>query len=99
VDSRHLSGDFPLIHTSAEDPPPPDGSFDLVFSEYGATSGAPPPRGAHQAPARHRLEIEALHELYAPEGDPDEACDYARPVGPALAVRGRLGGAPHLAAG
>jgi SAM-dependent methyltransferase len=28
--------DFPLIHASAEDPPLPDASFDLVFSEYGA---------------------------------------------------------------
>lgn len=28
--------DFPLIHASAEAPPLPDASFDLVFSEYGA---------------------------------------------------------------
>jgi SAM-dependent methyltransferase len=28
--------DFPLINASAEDPPLPDGSFDIVFSEYGA---------------------------------------------------------------
>jgi SAM-dependent methyltransferase len=28
--------DFPLVHASAEAPPLPDGSFDLVFSEYGA---------------------------------------------------------------
>ena len=28
--------EFPLIHASAEAPPLPDGSFDLVFSEYGA---------------------------------------------------------------
>jgi SAM-dependent methyltransferase len=28
--------EFPLVHASAEAPPFPDGSFDLVFSEYGA---------------------------------------------------------------
>jgi len=28
--------DFPLVHASAEDPPFENGSFDLVFSEYGA---------------------------------------------------------------
>src|SRR4051794_13686146 len=28
--------DFPLVHASAEAPPFPDASFDLVFSEYGA---------------------------------------------------------------
>jgi SAM-dependent methyltransferase len=28
--------EFPLVHASAEDPPFPDASFDLVFSEYGA---------------------------------------------------------------
>jgi SAM-dependent methyltransferase len=28
--------EFPLLHASAEDPPLPDASFDLVFSEYGA---------------------------------------------------------------
>ena len=28
--------EFPLIHASAEDPPLPDGSFDIVFSEFGA---------------------------------------------------------------
>ena len=28
--------DFPLVHASAEEPPFGDGSFDLVFSEYGA---------------------------------------------------------------
>jgi ubiquinone/menaquinone biosynthesis C-methylase UbiE len=28
--------DFPLVHASAEAPPLPEGSFDLVFSEYGA---------------------------------------------------------------
>ena len=29
--------EFPLIHASAEAPPLEDGSFDLVFSEYGAS--------------------------------------------------------------
>src|SRR3954468_14218440 len=29
--------DFPLVHASAEAPPFPDASFDLVFSEYGAS--------------------------------------------------------------
>jgi SAM-dependent methyltransferase len=130
--------EFPLIHASAEDPPLPDGSFDLVFSEFGAAIWCDPyvwiPR-AHRLlkpggrliflchsvldslctptadePTQERLlrpqlglgridwpeedgtstdfhqphgerirllrdtgfEIEALHELYAPEGDPDE---------------------------
>jgi SAM-dependent methyltransferase len=34
--------DFPLIHASAEDPPLPDESFDLVFSEYGAATWCDP---------------------------------------------------------
>jgi len=33
---REHGMEFPLIHASAEDPPLPDASFDLVFSEYGA---------------------------------------------------------------
>ena len=34
---QHEHGiDFPLVHASAEAPPFPDASFDLVFSEYGA---------------------------------------------------------------
>jgi SAM-dependent methyltransferase len=33
---REFGIDFPLVHASAEDPPLPDGAFDLVFSEYGA---------------------------------------------------------------
>jgi SAM-dependent methyltransferase len=33
---REFGVDFPVVHASAEDPPFPDGSFDLVFSEYGA---------------------------------------------------------------
>jgi SAM-dependent methyltransferase len=33
---REFGIDFPLIHASAEDPPLAGGSFDLVFSEYGA---------------------------------------------------------------
>ncbi len=134
--------DFPLIHASAEDPPLPDGSFDLVFSEYGAAIWCDPfvwiphahrllrpggrliflchsvlvplcaprseepigetllhpqlglgriewpdPDGTdfHQ-PHGERVkllrdtgfEVEALHELYAPEGDPDEVRYYAR---------------------
>lgn len=128
--------DFPLVHASAEDPPLPDGSFHIVFSEYGAAIRCDPyvwipqarrllrpggrviflahsvlvplcaPRG--EDPLEERLlfpqrglgriewpdpdgtdfhqpygeriallretgfEVEALHELYAPEGDPDE---------------------------
>jgi SAM-dependent methyltransferase len=128
---------FPLIHASAEDPPLPDASFDIVFSEYGAAIWCdpyvwiphahrllrpggrliflchsvldslcspleekptqetlqrpqrgldridwPPPDGGtdfHQ-PHGERIEllrttgfeIEALHELYAPDGDPEE---------------------------
>ena len=134
--------EFPLIHASAEDPPRPDGAFDLVFSEYGAAiwcdpyvwipqahrllrpggrliflcnavlailcsppseepageSLARPQRGLgriewpdpdgtdfHQ-PHSERIEllrdtgfeIEALHELYAPDGDPDEVRYYVR---------------------
>jgi SAM-dependent methyltransferase len=33
---REFGIDFPLVHASAENPPFEDGSFDLVFSEYGA---------------------------------------------------------------
>jgi SAM-dependent methyltransferase len=128
---------FPLIHASAEDPPLPDRSFDLVFSEYGAAiwcdpyiwiphahrllrpngwliflchslldslcspfsddptsetlqrpqrglariDWPPPDNGTdfHQ-PHGERIELlhetgfelKALHELYAPEGDPGE---------------------------
>jgi SAM-dependent methyltransferase len=133
--------EFPLIHATAEDPPLPDSSFDLVFSEYGAAIWCDPyvwiphahrllrPGGRliflchsildslcsplaeehtsetlqrplaglgridwpepdlasdfHQAHGeRIRLlnetgfELEALHELYAPEGDPDEVRYY-----------------------
>jgi SAM-dependent methyltransferase len=126
--------DFPLIHASAEDPPLPDASFDLVFSEYGAAIWCDPyvwiphahrllrPGGGliflchsvldslcsplEDEPTQERLlrpqrglgaiewpdgidfhqghgerikllrdtgfEIEALHELYAPDGDPGE---------------------------
>ena len=127
--------DFPLIHATAEDPPLPDASFDLVFSEYGAAiwcdpyvwiphahrllrpggrliflchsildslccreEGASaetlqrPQRGLeridwpepdetdfHQAHGERialmrdtGFEIEALHELYAPDGPPEE---------------------------
>jgi len=44
--------EFPLIHASAEDPPLPDGSFDLVFSEYGAAIWCDPYAWIPQA---HRL--------------------------------------------
>jgi SAM-dependent methyltransferase len=44
--------DFPLVHASAEDPPLPDGSFDLVFSEYGAAIWCDPHVWIPQA---HRL--------------------------------------------
>ena len=128
--------EFPLIHASAEDPPLPDESFDLVFSEYGAAIWCDPyvwipqahrllrpggrliflchsvldmlcspleeepTRGDAPAPAARAaagstgptdgtdfqqphgeriallrdtgFELEALHELYAPEGDPEE---------------------------
>jgi len=133
--------EFPLIHATAEDPPLPDSSFDLVFSEYGAAIWCDPfvwipqahrllrPGGRliflghsvldslcaplaeehtsetlqrpqaglgridwpepdpgsdfHQAHGeRIRLlhetgfQLEALHELYAPDGDPDEVRHY-----------------------
>jgi SAM-dependent methyltransferase len=129
--------DFRLIHASAEDPPLPDASFDIVFSEYGAAIWCDPyvwiphahrllrpgglliflchsvldslcsplaeqptqetlqrpqrglarikwpppdncidfhqPHGERIALLRETgFEIEALHELYAPEGDPEE---------------------------
>jgi SAM-dependent methyltransferase len=135
--------EFPLIHASAEDPPLPDGSFDIVFSEFGAAIWCDPyvwiphahrllrpggrliflchsildslctpdgeeptgerlvrpqrglrkidwrePSGAvstdfHQ-PHGERIkllrdtgfELEALHELYAPEGPTDEVRYY-----------------------
>ena len=138
--ARELQGEhgieFPLIHASAEAPPLPDASFDVVFSEYGAAIWCDPqlwipeayrllrpggrliflchsvlamlcaplsdeptgktllrpqlrlykiewpdPDGTdfHQAHSeRFRLlsdtgfDAEALHELYAPDGDPDE---------------------------
>jgi len=135
--------EFPLIHASAEDPPLPDASFDLAFSEFGAAIWcdpyvwipqayrllrpggrliflchsiidslcAPlgdepiveqlvrPLRGLHRIdwpepdncsdfhqPHGERIkllrdtgfELEALHELYAPAGDPDEVRYYMR---------------------
>src|SRR3954447_12991969 len=44
--------DFPLVHASAEAPPLPDESFDLVFSEYGAAIWCDPYAWIPQA---HRL--------------------------------------------
>jgi SAM-dependent methyltransferase len=41
--------EFPLIEASAEDVPLPDGSFDLVLSEYGASIWADPSRWVPQA--------------------------------------------------
>jgi SAM-dependent methyltransferase len=134
--------EFPLIHASAEAPPLPDASVDVVFSEYGAaiwcdpyvwipeahrllrpggrliflcnsllamlcsplsdeptgetllrpqfglhTIEWPDPDGTdfHQAHGeRIRLlrdtgfDVEALYELYAPEGDPDEVRYFMR---------------------
>jgi SAM-dependent methyltransferase len=127
--------DFPLIHASAEDPPLPDASFDIAFSEYGAAIWCDPyvwipqahrllrpggrliflchsildslcapmadeptsetlqrpqrgigridwpeeasdfhqPHGDRIALLRDTgFQIEALHELYAPDGDPAE---------------------------
>ena len=49
---REFGIDFPLIHASAEDPPLPDRSFDLVFSEYGAAIWCDPHVWIRQA---HRL--------------------------------------------
>jgi SAM-dependent methyltransferase len=134
--------EFPLMHASAEAVPLPDGSFDLVFSEYGAATWCDPyawipeahrllrpggwliflsesilaalcyppseePVGERlmrpqlgmnrinwpgtEAPdfrlshgemlgllRRTGLEVEALHELYAPEGPEDEVRFYMR---------------------
>jgi SAM-dependent methyltransferase len=134
--------EFPLVQASAEDPPLPDGAFDIVFSEYGAAiwcdpsvwiphayrllrpggrliflcnavlailcsplseepAGemlARPQRGLgriewpdpdgtdfHQ-PHGERIkllrdtgfELEALHELYASDGDPEEVRYYIK---------------------
>ena len=44
--------EFPLIHASAEAPPLPDASFDVVFSEYGAAIWCDPYVWIPQA---HRL--------------------------------------------
>jgi SAM-dependent methyltransferase len=41
--------DFPLIHASAEDVPLPDASFDLAFSEYGASLWCDPYRWIPEA--------------------------------------------------
>ena len=41
--------DFPLVEASAEDVPLPDGSFDLVLSEYGASIWADPYRWIPEA--------------------------------------------------
>jgi SAM-dependent methyltransferase len=49
---REYGIDFPLIHASAEDPPLPDESFDVVFSEYGAAIWCDPYVWIPQA---HRL--------------------------------------------
>jgi SAM-dependent methyltransferase len=133
--------DFPIVHASAEDPPFPDGSFDLVFSEYGAAIWCDPavwiphayrllrPGGRlifltnatlmilcapdSEDPAGETLvrpqlglgridwadegsnfylshgtmlrllretgfEVEALHELHAPEGPEDDVRSYVR---------------------
>ena len=40
---------FPLIHASAEDVPLPDASFDLAFSEYGASIWCDPYRWIPEA--------------------------------------------------
>jgi SAM-dependent methyltransferase len=134
--------EFPLIHASAEAPPLPDASFDVVFSEYGAAIWCDPDVWIRQAqrllrpggrliflchsvlaalcfplgeepvgktllrpqaglgpiewpdpdgtdfhqPHGERIrllrdtgfEVEALHELYAPDGDPEELRFYMR---------------------
>jgi SAM-dependent methyltransferase len=51
--ARQLMGeagvDFPLVHSSAEDVPLPDESFDLVFCDHGAMSWADPYRTVPEA--------------------------------------------------
>ena len=49
---RRHGTEFPLVHASAEAPPLPDGSFDLVFSEYGAAIWCDP---YAWIPEAHRL--------------------------------------------
>jgi SAM-dependent methyltransferase len=49
---REFGVDFPIVHASAEKPPLPDDSFDLVFSEYGAAIWCDPYVWIPQA---HRL--------------------------------------------
>lgn len=41
--------DFPLLHASAEDVPLPDGSFDIVFCDYGAMTFTDPYLSVPQA--------------------------------------------------
>jgi SAM-dependent methyltransferase len=41
--------EFPLVHASAEDVPLPDASFDLAFSEYGASLWCEPERWLGEA--------------------------------------------------
>lgn len=41
--------EFPLLHASAEDVPLPDASFDLAFSEYGASIWCEPDRWISEA--------------------------------------------------
>jgi len=51
--ARRLQGEhgleFPLVHASAEDVPLPDASFDLAFSEYGASIWCEPNRWIGEA--------------------------------------------------
>jgi SAM-dependent methyltransferase len=49
VCQQELGIEFPLVEASAEDVPLPDASFDLAFSEYGASIWCEPPRWIAEA--------------------------------------------------
>jgi SAM-dependent methyltransferase len=93
--------DLPLIHASAEDPPLPDESFDLVFSEYGAAIWCDPTVWIPEAyrllrPVGETLVLERMHELYAPDGDRRALLLHPPRLGAEVAVRGSLGRMPYM---
>lgn len=84
---RGAEVEFPLVHASAEAVPLPDGSFDIVFCDYGATSFTDPHRTIPEAARLLRPNgllafsgLTPLAHLCWPGGEPhigeQLACDY-----------------------